>query len=73
MVNPHLKHFQSINSTESVFLQLADLFIGAITYKARNLCNSEGNSFAKNSFIEYLELKSGYSLDEGTERSGKKV
>ncbi len=66
------KHFQSINSTESVFLQLADLFIGAITYKARNLCNSEEKSFAKNSFIQYLELKSGYSLDEGSEPWEKK-
>ncbi|MDP3831553.1 MAG: DUF3800 domain-containing protein, partial [Ignavibacteriaceae bacterium] len=66
------KHFQSINSAESVFLQLADLFIGAITYKARNLCKSKGNSSAKNSFIDYLELKSGYSLDEGTEPWEKK-
>lgn len=65
-------HFQSINSKESVFLQLTDLFIGAITYKARNLCSAKGNSYAKNSFIDYLESKAGYSLDEGTEPWEKK-
>ena len=47
--NKHFKespfiHFQHIQSHESVFIQLADLFIGAIGYKSKGLYkNSQGN------------------------------
>lgn len=56
-------HFQHIRSEESVLLQLADFFIGAVTYKTRGLHESS----VKNKIIEYLEEKSGYVLDESTE------
>lgn len=59
--------FQNIHSDENVLLQLTDLFIGAITYKNRELVNSENANKAKVQLLEYIELKSGYSLDEGTE------
>lgn len=60
--------FQNIRSHESQFIQLVDLFIGAITYKARNL---QTNS-AKLELIKYLECKTGYTINEGTEPSESK-
>ncbi|GAB3018661.1 DUF3800 domain-containing protein [Cyclobacterium sediminis] len=60
-------HFQHIRSDESEFLQLTDLFIGAITYKSRKEHEKEGASTVKNEVIDYLEEKSGYLLNEGTE------
>lgn len=60
-------YFQHIHSHESEFIQLADLFIGAITYKARKKDIEEGASKAKLEIIKYLEEKSHYSIDEGTE------
>ena len=59
--------FQHIRSHESQFIQLTDLFIGALSYQARGLDKIENASIAKLQFIEYLESKSGYTLDEGTE------
>lgn len=59
-------HFQHLRSHENEFFQLTDLFIGAITYKARLM--NQDNSLLKNQykleFIKYLEEKSGFSLDE---------
>lgn len=59
--------FQHIRSHESQFIQLADFLIGAVTYKARNLHLSAEGSPAKKELINYIEMKSGYVLDEGTE------
>ena len=58
--------FQHIRSFDSQFIQLTDIFIGAITYKARNLHQLEGSSKAKIELVRYLEEKSGYDLDSGT-------
>lgn len=58
--------FQHIRSEDNVFIQLADLFIGAITYKARGFHLNKQGQAGKLEFIEYLERKSGFSLDEGT-------
>jgi len=58
--------FQHIRSDESEFLQLADFFIGAITYKARGLHLLEKSSQVKKEVVAYLEQKSGYQLDDGT-------
>lgn len=60
-------HFQHIHSSENEFLQLTDLFIGAITYKTRKEYLKENASTVKQNFIDYLEEKSGYLLNEGTE------
>lgn len=65
--NSPFQHFQHIHSDESEFLQLADLFIGAITFKTRGLHKGEGTSKAKKELIQYLEETSGYQIDEGTE------
>lgn len=59
--------FQHIRSHESQFIQLADMFIGAVTYKSRGLHLEEKGSPAKKELINYIEMKAGYSLDEGTE------
>ena len=60
-------HFQHIHSNENEFLQLTDLFIGAITYKARKEHEKDVASEIKKAIVDYLEEKSGYVLDEGTE------
>lgn len=60
-------HFQNIRSHESEFIQLADLFIGAITYKTRrNFDIARFQNQGKIELIGYIEEKSGYTLDEGT-------
>lgn len=65
-------YFQHIHSNENEFLQITDLFIGAISFKARNKYKQEGSSEAKNLIVEYLEKKSEYLLDDGTEPWEKK-
>lgn len=61
------KDFQHIHSNENVLLQLTDLFIGAITFKARGLEKLDTANKAKVELVQYIEAKSGYLLDEGTE------
>jgi hypothetical protein len=61
------KHFQHIHSHENILLQLTDLFIGAITYKSQNHHLSPTANKAKVEIVQYLEAKSGYFLNEGTE------
>jgi hypothetical protein len=58
--------FQHIRSHESVFIQLADFFIGAITYKSRVVKNEFKGHPAKLEFIDYLEEKTGFLMHEGT-------
>lgn len=62
------KHFQHLHSHDNLFFQLADFFIGAITYKTRVVQQNipQGNK-DKMTFIDYLEEKSGFHLNEGTE------
>lgn len=61
-------YFQHLHSDHNIFFQLADFFIGAVAYKSRV---SSGNIIEptthKLEFINYLEEKSGFNLDEGTE------
>lgn len=58
-----VSHLQNIRSHESVFIQLADLFIGAVAYKSRKLKGSN----AKLQIVRCIEILSGYEIDEGTE------
>lgn len=60
-------HFQHFHSNENEFLQLTDLFIGAICYKARNEYLKTNASMIKQKVVKYLEECSGYILDDGTE------
>jgi hypothetical protein len=60
-------YFQHIHSHENVLLQLTDLFIGAITFKSQGHHLKENANKAKVEIVNYLETKSGYFLNEGTE------
>jgi hypothetical protein len=60
-------YFQHIRSHENLLMQLTDLFIGAITYKNRKEHEKVNANPAKVALINYIEQKSGYLLDEGTE------
>ena len=66
--NDRILSLQNIRSHESQFIQLADIIIGAITYRARGLSGSE----AKNHIVKFLEDLSGYHLDVGTEPGDNK-
>ena len=55
--------FQHLHSHDNILIELADFFIGAITYKARGLETSK----VKKEIVAYIEEKSGYHIDEGTE------
>jgi Protein of unknown function (DUF3800) len=63
--SPFVK-FQHLHSHDNDFFQLADFFIGAITYKCRWVKNEVPINLAKQDFISYLESKSGFTLNEGT-------
>ena len=58
--------FQHIRSDENEFLQLTDLFIGAITYKARKAHKDENASEVKKKIVSYLEQTSGDVRHDGT-------
>ena len=60
-------YFQHIRSNESVFIQLADIFIGAVTYKARKVLGEELTSPIKSDLVSYIEKKSGYTINESSE------
>lgn len=59
-------HFQHIRSNDNIFFEMTDLFIGAIAYKARVSLNEFNPNEARFDFINYLEEKSGYQLEEST-------
>ena len=61
-------YFQHLHSDHNIFFQLADFFIGAVAYKSRVTSGNIIEPTAhKLEFINYLEEKSGFNLDEGTE------
>ena len=61
-------HLQSIRSHESDLIQLADLFIGAVSYKVRDF----KTSMAKLTVADYLEEKTERSLTCSTPLFDKK-
>lgn len=63
-----IQSMQNIRSHESQFIQLADIIIGAITYRTRGLNASE----AKTHIVRFIEELSGYHIDEGTEPGDNK-
>ena len=67
-----IKNIQSINSQESVIMQLADLLIGAIGYKNRETYKEKNSSIAKKELMMSIIQKSRYSLTKSTFLSEKK-
>lgn len=61
-------YFQHIHSHENEFIQLSDLFIGAIGYKARGEHLNPKASQVKVELINYIESKTGFPIDKGTDR-----
>ncbi len=59
--------FQHIHSHDNQLLQLTDLFIGAITYKARDEHEKPEASTVKKEIIAHIEDRSGYDISMGTE------
>jgi len=59
--------FQHIRSNDNLFIQIADLFIGAVAFKARNLVKDVNSSKAKIELVEYLESKTTFPIDIQTE------
>jgi hypothetical protein len=59
--------FQHLRSHENVFFQIVDLLIGAVTYRSRPEYNEQSSNPIKVELIKYLEEKSGFTLNEGTE------
>lgn len=59
-------HFQHIRSSDNPFFEMTDLFMGAISYKARVSLGEFEPTITKMKFIQYLEKASGFLLDEGT-------
>jgi hypothetical protein len=66
--NNPFTYFQHIRSHETPLLQLADFFLGAVSYKARLMKGEIQNpSPVKLKIIKRIEQLSGYSLDESSE------
>lgn len=59
-------YFQQLRSDENELLQLTDLMLGAVAYKARGEHLKENASAVKKEIVSYLENITGYNLSEGT-------
>lgn len=66
--NENLKNIQHVRSHENVVLQLTDLFIGATSYKNRNLQTSQ----PKLTIVDLIETLSNQKLDETSNYSENK-
>lgn len=64
--------FKHIHSDESIFLQLADMFIGAMCFKARGMHLRDNASSVRKELITQIEQMSGYDLADGSEPWEKK-
>jgi hypothetical protein len=67
-----IKNIQSINSQESIIMQLSDLIIGSIGYRNRKIYDEKNSSVSKRELMMHVIEKSGYSLNKSTFLSEKK-
>lgn len=63
------RNIQSIPSKESIFIQLTDLILGAISYKLRNLSKVK----TKMDIIKKIEKECGHPLDRMTPKDEQKL
>ncbi|MCK9163318.1 MAG: DUF3800 domain-containing protein [Bacteroidales bacterium] len=67
--NSSINNFQFINSKESIFVQLADLLMGAINYQLRiEKGNLEGKVEAKLKIIEKIKSHTQLTLNKSTSK-----
>lgn len=64
-----INNLQNIRSHESVYMQLADLLIGAINYLLRR----ESNVIAKNKVIQRIQQSTGHPLTHSTAKNAEKM
>ncbi len=64
-----IRNLQNIHSHESVFMQIADLVMGAISYHLRG----DKKVIAKNNLINRIQKHSNYQLDRSTPKSENKL
>lgn len=57
---------KQINSKESELMQVLDVFLGAVTYRNRNLYKIKNKNGRKDEIIEYIEEKYKCKLNEKT-------
>jgi len=67
-----IKDIKLINSRESELLQLADLFIGALSFYHRGFCEDDGKSKAKKYLASYISQRSNHKLNANTYPDAKK-
>lgn len=68
--NASIRNFQFVRSHESVFVQLADVLIGAINYKLRiDKKEIEGKVIAKRKIVDLIESHKPISLPESMSSS----
>ena len=71
--NASIKNFQFIRSHESVFMQLADVLMGAINYNLRiERKEIEGKVLAKRKIVEHVNNHTNISLKQTSPLSAKK-
>lgn len=72
--NTSIGNFQFIRSHESLFLQLADVLMGAINYNLRiRYGDIEGKVLAKRRIVEYIEAHANISLTHTSPLSAQKM
>lgn len=72
--NTSIGNFQFIRSHESVFMQLADVLMGAINYNLRIIKKDiEGKVIAKRKIVDYIDSKTPISLTCTSPFSAKKI
>ena len=71
--NAAINNFQFIKSHESVFVQLADIIMGAINYHLRVECRAlDGKSIAKQKIISLIQEHTQLSLNRSTVKYANK-
>jgi hypothetical protein len=61
-----IQKVQQIKSHESELMQVADLLIGAVSYRGRNLDSLANPNQGKIELIKLIETKTGYQINQST-------
>ena len=64
-----IRTLQNVRSHESIYLQVCDLIMGAISYHLRQ----NGNVIAKNNIINRIQKHSNHQLDKSTAKAEEKL